>query len=89
MGTVHRLFENKSFDPETVKAMGLAFDAAWQRLLEAGTSLASSGYAEVTREAIALHIIDAVHRGQRDVAKLQEDAVAFVLRAMKASPQSN
>ena len=43
--------------------------------------LASSGYAEATREALAMHIIDLAKRGERDVNRLRDDAVAFVLQA--------
>jgi hypothetical protein len=38
--------------------MGLAFDTAWQKVLVSGTHLASSVYAGVTREALAMHIIE-------------------------------
>jgi hypothetical protein len=43
--------------------------------------LASSGYAEATREALATHIIDLAKTGERDVIRLRDNAVAFVLQA--------
>jgi hypothetical protein len=45
--------------------------------------LASSGYADATREAIAMHIIELAKRGERDVNRLRDDAVAFVLEALQ------
>ncbi len=61
--------------------MGLAFDSAWEELLMSSPSLASSAYADATREALAIHIIAIAQRGERDVNRLRDDAVAFVLDA--------
>jgi hypothetical protein len=83
MATVHPLFEHKPFDPAVCDAMGLAFDSAWQKLLVSGTHLASSIYADVTREALAMHIIERAKTGERDVQRLRDDAVAFVLGALE------
>jgi hypothetical protein len=83
MGTVHPFKEGQPFDNTTCDAMGLAFDSAWQKLLVSGTYLASFGYADATREAIAMHIIDLAKRGERDVNRLRDDAVAFVLDALQ------
>jgi hypothetical protein len=83
MGTVHSLFEQQPFDPAVCDAMGLAFDTAWQKLLVSGTRLASSAYAGATREALAMHIIDHAKTGVRDVNRLRDDAVAFVLEALQ------
>ena len=83
MGTVHPFAKLQPFDPTTCDAMGLAFDSAWQKLLVSGTHLASSGYADATREALALHIIELAKRGERDVNRLRDDAVAFVLDALE------
>jgi hypothetical protein len=81
MGTVLPFTQHESFDSAVADAMGLAFDTAWQKLLVSGTVLASSGYAEATREALAMHIIDVAKRGERDVNRMRDDAVAFVLQA--------
>jgi len=83
MATVHPLFEHKPFDPAVCDAMGLAFDSAWQKLLVSGTHLASSVYAAATREALAMHIIDLAQTGERDVNRLRDDAVAFVLDGLQ------
>jgi hypothetical protein len=39
--------------------------------------------ADATREALALHIIDLAQRGERNVNRLQDDAVAFLLEALE------
>jgi hypothetical protein len=83
MGTIHPIFEHKPFDPAVCDAMGLAFDGAWQKLLVSGTALAAPGYADTTREALAMHIIDSAKTGERDVIRLRDDAVAVVLKAGK------
>ena len=83
MGTVQPLREAEAFDQQTCEAMGSAFDTAWRQLLVSGTHLASSAYADATREALAMHMIDLAKRGQRDVNRLRDDAVAFVLDALQ------
>jgi hypothetical protein len=83
MGTIHPFKEGQPFDAATCEAMGLAFNTAWQKLLLSGTHLASSVYADATREALAIHIIDLAKRGVRDVNRLRDDAVAFVLDALQ------
>jgi hypothetical protein len=83
MSTIHPFKEGQPFDHQTCEAMGLAFDTAWQQLLASGTRLASSTYAEATREALAMHIIELAKRGESDVKCLRDEAVAFVLDALK------
>jgi hypothetical protein len=79
VGTVHPFAEHEPFDPEAAEAMGLAFNTAWQSLLVSGSELASSGYAERTREEIALRIIETAQHGERDATRLRDDAVEYVL----------
>jgi hypothetical protein len=43
---------------------------------EKGSALASSGYPDATREALAMHIIDLANEGERDVNRLRDEAVA-------------
>ena len=83
MGTIHPFARLQPFDPATCDAMGLAFDSAWQELLMSGSHLASSAYADATREALAMHVIDLAKRGERDVNRLRDDAVTFVLDALQ------
>jgi len=76
---------NQLFDRATCKSLGLAFDTAWQTLLVSGSALASSGYADATREALAMHIIDLANEGERDVNRLRDEAVAFVTDTLRSS----
>jgi hypothetical protein len=55
---------HESFEPETVRLMGDAFDAACKKSF---TILTPD-----TREAIAVRIIDAAAAGERDPARLLE-----------------
>jgi hypothetical protein len=41
-------------------------------------------HVEATREAIAKHVIDRAKRGERDVNRLRDDAVAFVPDALQS-----
>jgi hypothetical protein len=83
MATIHPVFERQPFDPVVCDAMGLAFDTAWQELLASEGHLASSAYADATREALATKIINLARTGERDVNRLRDGAVAFVLDALE------
>ena len=83
MGTIHPFMDAQPFDPATCDAMGLAFNTACQKVLVSGSHLASSRYADAIREALAMHIIELAKRGERDVNRLRDDAVAFVLDALQ------
>jgi hypothetical protein len=82
MGSIHPIAKQKIFEPGTCEALGVAFEAAWQRLLVSGSALASLRYADATREALAMHIVDLAQRGERDVIRLRDDAIAFVTQAI-------
>jgi hypothetical protein len=56
-----------SFDPETTRAMGEAFDAARKQVEGAGRAV---------HEAIAARIISADQRGERDPMRLRNIALA-------------
>lgn len=80
MRTVIPIDVLRPFDPETARIMGLAFDTAWEKLLGAGGPLAASFNADATREALALRIVHMAQRGEHDLNRLRDDAVAFVQR---------
>jgi hypothetical protein len=81
MGSAHPTPQFQPFDPEAAKIMRLAFDTAWQSLIVSGSDLVASFWAEATREALAMRIIDMATLGERDVTRLRNDAVAYVLQA--------
>jgi hypothetical protein len=75
---IHPLEPARPFDAAACDAMGVAFDSAWQELLMSRSRLASSAYADATREALAMRIIDLANQGERDVTRLRDQAVASV-----------
>ena len=70
-----------SFDPELAALMRAAFEAAWNSLTACGSVDTVAYGAEWARETIALYIIEATQRGERDVAKLREEAIAHLANA--------
>lgn len=56
-----RLIEGASFDPETIRLMGLAYE-------QACLTLGADNIA--ARELVAKRIIEAARRGERDLTKL-------------------
>jgi hypothetical protein len=70
-----------SFDPELAALMRAAFEAAWNSLTACGSVDTVAYRAEWARETIALYIIEATERGERDVAKLREEAIAHLTNA--------
>ena len=61
-----------SFDPETTKAMGLAFDKARQQL-------GLSEKVDPVTQVLAERIIDLASAGERDPKRLQEHALSFFI----------
>jgi hypothetical protein len=60
-----RLIQGASFDSETTRLLGLAYERACESVA-----------ADVTvREAVAKRIIEAARRGERDIEKLVEYAL--------------
>jgi hypothetical protein len=57
-----RLIHAASFDPETIRLLGLAYERASE----------GGGPGDTVRETIAKRIIEAARRGERDIEKLIE-----------------
>ena len=64
---VHRL-GGASFDAETVRGMGLAYDRALRELHD-------KGQPSIVREVLAKRIVDAAKRGVKDCERLCEIAL--------------
>jgi hypothetical protein len=62
-----RLIHSTAFDPETVKLLTAAYEAA---------CVAAHDAAPATKELFARRIIQAAHRGERVVGKLRDFALA-------------
>jgi hypothetical protein len=86
MGSVYQSPQFQPFDPKTAEVMRLAFHTAWQALLVSGSELVASFRAEATREALVLRIIELAQDGERDVVRLRDQAVAYVLQAKETAP---
>jgi hypothetical protein len=87
MGSVHPFARQRSFDSETMQIMGVALDCAWYRLMVSGSPLTASFRAEHTRDALASRIIAAARRGERDIERLRDDAVAHVEHELDLGPR--
>jgi hypothetical protein len=74
-----KLLTSRAFDPETTSLLGAAFDKAWQTVQTSGSPLSEEKRAAATREILAKKILAAGHRGERDVNRLVEEALALLI----------
>ncbi len=75
------LLKQSAFEPETIEILVAAFEAAWQKVEQSGSKLASPRYKRAAQELIAKRIIEMAQRGERDQAVLADDAVAYLERS--------
>jgi hypothetical protein len=74
-----KLLTSRAFDSETTSLLGAAFDKAWQTVKTSGSPLAGKKRAAATREILAKNILAAGHRGEREMNRLVEEALAFLI----------
>ena len=74
---MRRVYDMSEFDPEVVGVMAEAFDVAWRHVKK--NDACGGRDPEDCRLALVGYIIENAKRGQRDRAKLVEDAL-FRLR---------
>ena len=72
------ILNESSFDPEDIKILVSAFDAAWEAVKSSGGALSRSPYARPIREVLARRIIEMAGRGQNNPHSLCKDAVQFL-----------
>jgi hypothetical protein len=72
---IAKLGEQGAFDPEEVRVLVAAFDAAWASVLASGAPFAEPGYHEAARGILAKCIIQAAKNGERDRRKLSDAAL--------------
>jgi hypothetical protein len=65
-----------AFDDNEVRIL----DCAWKSVQESGVSFPSEAHANATRELLALRIIDIAQLGERDPARLRDDALLYLAR---------
>jgi hypothetical protein len=75
------LLQQSAFEPEMIEILASVFEAAWQKVEESGSKLASPAYRGPAQEIIAKRIIEMAQRGERDTAGLADDAVAYLQRS--------
>ena len=63
------------FDPETIRTLTAAFEDTW-RTLEGDGSIGPD--ADAKRDQLARLIIALAQAGERDIAKIRDDAIAFM-----------
>jgi hypothetical protein len=73
-----KLLTNRAFDPETTSLLGAAFDRAWDTVKISGSPLADEEHAASTRKILAKRILAAGHRGEREINRLVEEALAHL-----------
>jgi hypothetical protein len=76
--SVQSLFSHGAFDPETTALLAIALDTAWEVVVKSGSPLAAVDRAPFIREQLAKRIIESANRGERDKARLVEDALAYL-----------
>ncbi len=72
------LLANASFDPEAVEILSGAFEDAWQKLKQSGSTFTRPAYERGAREVLAKYIIEMAQRGERDRHQLSEAAVTYL-----------
>lgn len=75
------LLENPSFDPEFIKTLVTAYEDAWRKIEDSGSTFASPRYRRVAQEVIAKRIIEMAQKGKIEVRQLAEDAVSYLARS--------
>jgi hypothetical protein len=75
------LLQQSAFEPEMIETLVSVFEAAWQKVEQSGSKLASPAYRGPAQEIIAKRIIEMAQRGERDPHELADDAVAYLERS--------
>src|SRR5262245_24202136 len=75
------LLAQSAFDPETIETLVSVFEAAWRKVEQSGSKLASPAYKRAAQEIIAKRIIEMAQRGERNPEELADDAVSYLDRS--------
>ena len=70
------LVKQYKLEPDTTPILTAAFDQAWAKLKASGKPIADE---TATRSILAKRIIEQAKEGERDVARLVEDALAHLV----------
>jgi hypothetical protein len=79
--TIIPLLQQSAFEPEVIDTLVSAYEAAWRKVEESGSKLASPAYKRAAQEIIAKRIIEMAQRGERGADWLVDDAVNYLERS--------
>jgi hypothetical protein len=72
------LLTQSAFDPEVIATLVAAYEDAWQKIEQSGSTFASPRYRRAAKEIVAKRIIEMAQRGEREPTHLANDAVAYL-----------
>ena len=72
------LLASSSFDPEAVEVLSGAYEDAWEKLKQSGSSFTRPAFERGAREILAKCIIEMAQRGERDRGQLSEAALTYL-----------
>ena len=72
------LLKQSAFEPEVIDVLVSVFEAAWHKVEQSGSKLASPGYKRAAQEIIAKRIIEMAQNGVEDREALVTSALQFV-----------
>jgi hypothetical protein len=75
------LLPQSAFDPEIIEILVAAYEDAWEKIEQSGSIFASPRYRRAAQEIVAKRIIEMAQRGEREPARLTDDAVAYLARS--------
>jgi hypothetical protein len=78
---INKLGPEAVFDPETLRGLTAAFDAAWAAIEATGAPFSDANYAETAREIIGKYIVQAAKNGERDQQQLCDGALLQLARS--------
>jgi hypothetical protein len=77
-------FAQGAFDPEALRILETAFNAAWKTLSSSSSDLTVESRAASARELLASRIVEMAERGVRDPRRLADDALLHLATSIKA-----
>jgi hypothetical protein len=69
------------FDPDAVRTLVAAFDAAWRSIEASGAHVTSEKQIELTRATLAKYIIEQARHGERDQRRLCDGALLHLAQS--------
>jgi hypothetical protein len=75
------LLAKTSFDPEFIETLVAAYEDAWRKVEQSGSTFASPRYRRAAQEVIAKRIIDMAQLGEIESHRLADDAVTYLAQS--------